>query len=535
MNQHVRLSNVKLRFNSNRWEALRLAEDRVLYKPRYMTVNVDWKNPDELKKLRLPFVLVRYSGTEVRSIQASPGGVREVPLFYSYTNGELLVSDKPEDCVDRITTIDQSSLSDFSFFGYVTGSRTLIRDVFSLEAGSLLCASDEYVVIYPGYIYNTKPVSSESKGDLLSRLDQVTESAFDRAISGLQGRKVILPLSAGYDSRLLLCMLKKAGVEDVKCYAWGAAGARDVEISRRLAEKLGYKWELVPYSADKWAMLVACPWVKDMIVDAASYVSISGLASLFFQERLRSSDTDGSVVLLGHTGDFISGGHVPSSVSRISSIRGVATLIGKRHGLYGIYPKDVMRRVEEQLQVLAAGEARYRQFESWEQRERQAKFIVNTNRYYEEVGLAWGMPLWDAEYVDFWERVPLEYKQGSYLYQEYARGVFSELGVDFGLEPRVSRAVPGFDLAKRGFRRLMRELPVVKDWKSPRSDEFGLWSGLSALEEEVRGRCESQSDFVEGQLKKVGRGAVMSPYEAHMRATLALLLKKVEVQGEWDV
>ncbi|WP_231372068.1 MULTISPECIES: asparagine synthase C-terminal domain-containing protein [unclassified Thioalkalivibrio] len=532
MKEYVGLRNVALRFDGGRWEALRLADDRVLYKPRYMTVDVDWANPDEIRRLRLPFLLVGYSGSGLRSIEASPGGVREMPLFYSCADGELIVSDRPGACVDRVGAVDQSSLSDFCFFGYVTGSRTLIRDVFSLEAGSLLCFSENAVKVYSGYAYNTRPVSEESKGHLVSCLDGVTEGAFDRVISGLHGRKVILPLSAGYDSRLLLCMLKKGGVESVKCYAWGAAGSRDVEISRRLAEKLGYEWELVPHSAERWATVVGHPWVKDMIREAASYVSISGLASLLFQERLRSIDERGSVVLVGHTGDFISGGHIPRSISRISSSRGVASLIGKRHGLYNFCPKDVMLRVEEQVETLAPGQAWYRKFEAWEQRERQAKFIVNTNRYYEGVGLAWGMPLWDAEYVDFWERIPLEHKRGSRLYREYARGVFRELGVEFGLEPRVRRAVPGVDLAKRGFRRVMRQLPLVKDWQKSLGDEFGLWSGLSVLEEEVRGQCEAQSDYVDGQLKKVGPGLARSPYEMHMRATLALLLRKMEFEGD---
>jgi asparagine synthetase B (glutamine-hydrolysing) len=60
-------------------------------------------------------------------------------------------------------------------------------------------------------------------------------------------------------------------------------------------------------------------------------------------------------------------------------------------------------------------------FEYWDLQERQAKFIVNSVRVYESFGYEWRLPLFDAELMDFWARVPLRGRVGRRLYFEFVR------------------------------------------------------------------------------------------------------------------
>lgn len=57
--------------------------------------------------------------------------------------------------------------------------------------------------------------------------------------------------------------------------------------------------------------------------------------------------------------------------------------------------------------------------QSWNNLERQPKFITNSVRVYEYWGFQWWLPLWGAEYVDFWSRVPFEYRLGRKLYEKF--------------------------------------------------------------------------------------------------------------------
>src|SRR5690606_5966945 len=57
-------------------------------------------------------------------------------------------------------------------------------------------------------------------------------------------------------------------------------------------------------------------------------------------------------------------------------------------------------------------------FENWNLKERQAKFIVNSCRMYEYFGYEYYLPLWDKELVSFFENVSFEQRLSQKLYIE---------------------------------------------------------------------------------------------------------------------
>ena len=52
----------------------------------------------------------------------------------------------------------------------------------------------------------------------------------------------------------------------------------------------------------------------------------------------------------------------------------------------------------------------HRIYEILEFEDRQVKYVINGQRLYEFFGYEWRLPLWDSLYLNFWEKVPLEYK-----------------------------------------------------------------------------------------------------------------------------
>ena len=44
--------------------------------------------------------------------------------------------------------------------------------------------------------------------------------------------------------------------------------------------------------------------------------------------------------------------------------------------------------------------------------------MITGQRIYECLGHDWRLPLWDNDYLDFWETVPLRFKAGQRLYNE---------------------------------------------------------------------------------------------------------------------
>ena len=55
--------------------------------------------------------------------------------------------------------------------------------------------------------------------------------------------------------------------------------------------------------------------------------------------------------------------------------------------------------------------------------------ICNSVRVYEFYGYDWWIPLWDKEFMYFWEKVPLRLRKGREWYLEYVKQVFAESSV----------------------------------------------------------------------------------------------------------
>ena len=57
-------------------------------------------------------------------------------------------------------------------------------------------------------------------------------------------------------------------------------------------------------------------------------------------------------------------------------------------------------------------------YEYLEMTNRQIKWVIKRQKIYDFFALNWALPLWDQDFISFWERVPLEYKQQQNLYRD---------------------------------------------------------------------------------------------------------------------
>src|SRR5690606_18133863 len=116
-----------------------------------------------------------------------------------------------------------------------------------------------------------------------------------------------------------------------------------------------------------------------------------------------------AVFVPGHTGDFISGGHLVPGLTP----ENITEAILKRHYALRAGDKTVFReRVAKMLHDISPAE----NFENWNLKERQSKFIINSNRAYEFWGHEHLMPLWDKELVLFFQNIDHSHKIGRPLY-----------------------------------------------------------------------------------------------------------------------
>ncbi len=386
-------------------------------------------------------------------VLAATDRLRSIPLFYGVRGNEFLLSDDAEHVRGFVgnTDFEELSVNEFLLAGYVTGADTLYPDVKQIQAGESISveknevanvtASRYYRFLHGNYF-------DESEEQLYGRMEEMLARVFERLVRSVQGRRIVVPLSGGLDSRLIAVMLKRLGVENVLCFSYGRPGHWESEISREVAGRLGYAWRFVPYTRRRWRK-----WFQSEEGRAYLKYGSGGTNYPIFQDwpavwemQKRNELQDGDVIVPGHTGDFISGGHIPVFFLPSDSLAcaDVMDAILKTHYVlwnwqagYGDLKQLLSQRIEDRMEadtIENSAEAAD-VFEKWEWQERQAKFIVNCCKIYEFWGYDWRIPLWDNEMMDFWARVPLKMRIGKKLYDSYLEThLFPKFGVD-GLYP----------------------------------------------------------------------------------------------------
>lgn len=375
--------------------------------------------------------------------------VRSMPLFYGFKNdSNLLLSDDALWLREQIGDAEPDPLrvKEFMLTGYVTGPHTLFPDVKQLQAGEFLLhkriegKQDFATCRYYRWLHGD--YSDATEEELCAEMDLMHQRVFQRLLTSTEGRTIVVPLSGGYDSRLIVTMLKRLGKEDVICFSYGLPGNWESKISKSVAERLGYPWFFVPYDHSRWRRWFASQERQSYSLKSSGLCSIAVIQDFpAVWELARSKKIPETAIFVpGHTGDFISGGHIPSKWGHIAGSNQELLFEGVVNKHYSLWPLQYKQvQVEFQSSIfdqisdftIDCAEEMASVFEYWEWQERQAKFIVNSVRVYEWWGYEWRLPLWDNDVMEYWRRVPFQLRLHKLLYDRYAQRLFLEFDVAF--------------------------------------------------------------------------------------------------------
>lgn len=361
--------------------------------------------------------------------------VRSFPLIWAMTDSGVAVTHYGPAMEVRLglgpRDLDRDMLTAVALSGFTIGNATLYPSVTQLGPGEYLWLDETGTAQARYYRWEPWQTEGDAGPDALSALH---ERLMDDLVAGIDGRPVLVPLSAGLDSRLIVSGLREAGYGNVRCVSYGIAGNREAETARTIAHHLGYPWTFVPYSNAAAARMFRDP-------DYARYKAYSdSLTGMHFpqeyrmltQLRARGELEPDTVVVNGQSGDFIAGNHIPPSLfapdgapaERLDRIVTALTDKHFKHWSSLATPDRVeavgglLRRSIETLGIWPVDPGRdHGIYEYVEFQDRQSKYVLNGQRIYEYMGLDWRIPLWDRACLDFWEKAPLAAKKGEALYR----------------------------------------------------------------------------------------------------------------------
>jgi asparagine synthase (glutamine-hydrolysing) len=377
---------------------------------------------------------------EQEQVRIITDAIRSRPLFFTFRNGYLHISD--ECYVLRIeqqnNSLNEEAVKSFLYSGYTHSNYTLNKDIFQVEAGTIVTIKNRNTEIFDYVNSVDVTIKQQTPEDLLKVLSNV----FDDYIERLNGREVAVSLSGGYDSRLVLAMLHLKKYDRINCFSYGRPSLIELDNAKLVVEKLGCPWEYLNYDEIFDAKILQDNFFIDYCRYASNDASMFFLKQYFPAAYVKANnliDSD-AVIIAGHTGDVLSGGHLSSIMNSGNFTKDtfVKHLLRKHFDFYSDN-SDLFKIISEAV-CFEDSLHPWLQYESWERKNRQAKFIVNSNRAYNYFGYETLVPLWDRRLIDFFRKLPFEQKIHSKLYRETLKElVFKPLRINTIQETQPSR------------------------------------------------------------------------------------------------
>lgn len=361
--------------------------------------------------------------------------IRSFPLFYSIANNNLFVSDSAAWIKNKLKScsLDEIAVLEMKLSGFVLGGNTLYKEIKQVQAGEEVSFNLQQTKLEPQqhrfFEYFPSHYKENSLDQYADEHQKILSEVFYKITNKHKGKKLVVPLSGGLDSRLIVSELKKQGYSDVICFSYGKPDNKESQVSKRIADQLGYKWIFVEYTRSLWREAYNSESFQEYLYSASNYCSLPHIQDWLCIWKLKQENRipDDSIILPGHTGDFLATGHIPEKLEDYSNLDVFLDEMIEKHfrvNKFSRLNKQQRKRIEKRILDVIPSERRTAStpinkelFQYFDWQERQAKFIVNSIRVYDYFGYKWEIPLWDIELIKFWKNIPFPIKKRKFLYK----------------------------------------------------------------------------------------------------------------------
>lgn len=365
-----------------------------------------------------------------------------IPIFYYLNSNKFLISPFASKIRNNFQKkIDKKQILSLSMSSYTTGINTIYQNLYSIKAGTFINFSKRSKLVnkYIFYEYKNWKIDNHSsfkkKKKQLSKLHiKIINKIYKYSIKNK--KKIGIPLSAGYDSRLIASCLKKLGAKNVFCFSYGYKNNFEALASEKISKNLGYSWEFITFTNNKIFNLFNNNKFKkfrsifDTFFCVSDLTEFLAIKELYEQKKLRNT-----IIINGNSGDFITGDHIVEyKISKnpdISIDNLLSAFINKHFMLWKSLSNSENNNIIKKLLINEIknksifkkinNKNSHSLYEYLEYYNRQSKHLSSKQRVYEYFDCEWALPLWDKDYIEFWRTIKKEYKINQKLYKSTIR------------------------------------------------------------------------------------------------------------------
>lgn len=346
--------------------------------------------------------------------------IRSFPILYTRRSNQWVVSSSPQALLHEVpnVSVDRDAAAEFRHAGFVLGTDTLLSDVQTVTAGHAVTLNPDGTTTdleHTPFVYDMRINMSED--EFLRMFHDQLLDLFSQFLTDARGRQILVPLSGGADSRLLVALLKDVGATNVLTFTYGRSGSGEVAVSREVAEAIGYPWISIPTDPHRMRARWHTAHTAEFLADTWAGNALPHIQDWYALTQLTESDVIDSdaIVLPGHT--VVGKIHdywcvdpsLPLSIEDMTHVLARHHLALQGHPEFGWLSAYTRAKIVRFLRRYWPDEsplARQATMIGFNLAERQAKYISNSMRAYEHFGLSWSLPMQQQPAWETWLRAP---------------------------------------------------------------------------------------------------------------------------------
>jgi asparagine synthase (glutamine-hydrolysing) len=360
------------------------------------------------------------------------------PVFFKIGKGRIEISDDPKILLHGEKKIPDKEASLFFLqFGATFGNHTLLNGLSVFEPGTVTRLSEDSIHTehyLKGYF------KSDQRWEYTPlELKGILEEIFFRYINLYKDRPFVVPLTAGYDSRFILTMLKSHGVKNVQCFTWGRKNNLEMVTAKKVAAQLNYKYQFIEYDSNLIKNFSRQDQFFKYMEYAGNFTSMPYMQDYFAVSYLNQNQIipSDAVFIPGHTGDVYSGSHQRPWFELLSK-NDICYELVDFFSMTGFHKKPLSKDHIISLleRYLYDNNFTPSQFvDYWDINIRQARFVARSSSIFNYFGYDVILPLSDQLFINYFFSAPVKLRFNERLYREtLVELFFKPNSVDFDLK-----------------------------------------------------------------------------------------------------
>lgn len=378
-----------------------------------------------------------FIATKSSKVIAVTDKISSIPIFFQKDKNEIIISNKSQLIQDKKKNkLLKKSLTSYFMSGYTIGNSTIYENIKSIEPGTYLESYQNKIKFTKYYKFEPWKYKKNMSLKLLEKkYSDCNLKVFNKLKTYCDNNNlgVAVSLTAGYDSRLIVSMLKKLKFKNILCFTYGIKNNYEVKAARKICKYLDIKHVYIETNNLKVKKICKTKHFKKFYKNSEQSLSVlDNVEYLVINELKNKRLIDDKIIINGLSGDFISGGHQlekfldPSKKGLDQTIDAIIKKhfklwLGKNEFINYKIINESLNEYLVNLKVKIKKKNNFGLIEYFDLFNRQSKYSLSRQQVYDYFNLKWILPHFDIEYLNFWQNVEPGLKTNQKFYDLFLR------------------------------------------------------------------------------------------------------------------